>query len=105
LAPAAPPDPKSKIRNRKWLASIALLAAPAALAQPEPNPEPPIYEATQRVLIDRTLSQRPARLVSISTDTIEFTDAAGRVQTMARAQVLALIILQMPKRYLPIFQK
>jgi hypothetical protein len=83
---------KSKIENRKWLAPLALLAAssPAALAQPEPQ-DPAPYEATQRVLIDRTLSQRPARLVSISADTIEFTDAAGRVQTMPRTQVLALI--------------
>jgi hypothetical protein len=43
------------------------------------------------VLVDRALAQRPVRLVSISADTIEVSDANGHVQTVSRSQVLALI--------------
>jgi hypothetical protein len=68
-----------------------VLLSGLALAQPEPTPEASANEATQRVLIDRTLAQRPVRLVSITADTIEITDAVGHVMSLPRSQVLALI--------------
>jgi hypothetical protein len=85
-----PANPISKIQNPKWLIAAALLASSPALAQPEPSPETP-NEATQRVLIDRTLAERPVRLVSITGDTIQVTDSAGRTVSLPRSQVLALI--------------
>lgn len=70
-------------------ATVALAAAGSAFAQSEPVQDP--SESAPRVLIDRSMSQRPVRLVSISPETVEVTDPDGRVLTLPRSQVLALI--------------
>src|SRR5262249_55073829 len=70
-------------------ATGASLAQPASVGQPEPSQD--VSESAPRILIDRTMGQHPVRLVSISAESVEVTDPDGRVITLRRSQVLALV--------------
>src|SRR3954465_8379085 len=83
------PCSSATVRRRFLCAALAVLAAGTVMAQTEPVTDP--SESAPRILIDRTMGQRPVRLVSISPNTIEVTDQDGRVLSLARSQVLALV--------------
>jgi hypothetical protein len=63
---------------------FAISSSPAQVQESAP-------ELAPRILIDRGLAQRPVRLVSVSADSIEVVDAAGRTQPIPRNQILAII--------------
>jgi len=68
---------------------IPVLAA--VLAQPEPDPALAPPEPMRRVLVDRTLAERPVQLLAIDAGAVRVVDAQGRSQAVPRAEVLAIL--------------
>lgn len=73
------------------ITALAISVAAAALAQPEPEPSVAPPEPTRRVLIDRSLVERPVQLVAIDAQSVRVVDSQGRLQAVPRAEVLAIL--------------
>jgi hypothetical protein len=73
---------------------MTLLALPilaAILAQPEPEPVVAPIEPISRVLVDRALTQRNVRLLTIDAQSVRVIDEQGRTQSVPRSEVLAIL--------------
>lgn len=80
-------------RDLRLSVVLAVAACCGAFAAPPPAAAPagPAQEVVNRVLIDRELRRRTVRDVELMADTIRFRDLNGRVATLPRPNVLALM--------------